>query len=685
MLYDVYDKDFASFDDLVKVLNSMKINSLVNYLVYHDSVYTEEDRELMYIIVKILQHVYNNSDVLSPISDELYDKLYACMLSSGADDIVGADIGSDRTIVHHQYPDLRGTIDKVHFFTNSEKGRDKRKSISDWLSYTENKLGRHITTDEGVLTVFPKFDGVSVIFECDKNGNVERALTRGNTEKNEACIILILQGMKFKPNDNWRGSPFGIKTEVIMTFDNFKKFCKKYGEFKSPRSAVSSIVNSQELKLDYLRYITVVPLRMQCFTTGEIIIHPDAYNVYPHVNVNLRDIPAMKEIFTNLKDYMYEVFAIPCDGVVLYMDNGRMRDVLGRDGAINKYEVAYKFPPIGVKTHLIDVVFSVGTLGSISPVAKIEPVVMNGNTIKSVSLGSVDRFESLSLRYGDEVIIKYEIIPYLEKDETCKSADGDLIKSPTHCMYCGEELVLSPILKCDNDECPCRMIGSIVNYLNKMDIMNISEAIVTTLFNMGVLKSIEDLYKLDKHRKTIIEMPGFGNKSFEKIIKGIKARKKVKDYELLGSLGIPNVEKKKFKAISFIYYIDELQEICNEGDISKLTNIAGIGEKTALAIVVGILKNEDLIEFLKRELTIINTKGVDNNVSILFSKIKDNKAFEKFLSDKGFDIASGYNKNITLLIVPSHDVTSSKIERAKKDGKEIITIDEAYERFGYIG
>lgn len=684
MLCSVYDKKIEDYEDLVNVLNALKINSLVNYLVYHDSDYTDEDRELMSIIIKLLQNIYNNGSVLSPISDELYDKLYASMLSAGSDDIVGADTGSDRIVVYHQYPDLRGTLDKVHFFTRAERGKDKRKSIEDWYNSIINIMGRRLTQSEGMLYVFPKFDGVSVIFECDKNGNVERALTRGDTVRNEANLIPLLHGMKFTPNDDWRGSPFGVKTEVVMTFSNYKKFCKKYGDYKSPRSAVSSIVNAQEIKLDFLRYITIVPLRMQNFTTGETIIHPDAMNVYPFIEMNIEDSD-MKEKFYNLRDYMSDVFDIPCDGVVLHIIDKDIQSILGRDDAINNFEVAYKFPPIGVKTHLLGVAFSIGTLGSLAPVAKIEPVVMNGNTIKNVSLGSIDRFESLSLRVGDEVIIKYEIIPYLEKDPTCLAGDGELIPTPTHCMYCGEELVLSPILKCENPTCPCRMIGSIVNYLNKMDIMNISEGIVTSLFDLGVLRSIEDLYTLNKHRNVIINTPGFGSKSFEKILKGIKARSTVKDYELLGSLGIPNVEKKKFKAISFIYYIDELQDICNAGDVKSLTCIPGIGEKTASTIIVGMLKNEELIEFLKHELTIVPTKGVDSNVSILFSKVKDKGKFEKFLSSKGFDIASGYNKNVSLLIVPSHDVTSTKIERAKKDGKEIITLEEACARFGFNG
>jgi DNA ligase (NAD+) len=684
----LYDRrNIINISDMVDMLNGMRINNLVNFLVYHEKEYDEEDSEVISVLIKILQYIYNNSSIECPISDELYDKLYAKLLSDGQMDIVGAEV-SDSEIVHHQYPDLRGTLKKTHFFLNSEKGKNEsRKSIMDWANSIENIIGRGMTEEEGQITIFPKFDGVSVIFECDKYGRVERALTRGFTEKNEASLIPILTGMRFTPNDEWRGSPFGIKTEIIMTYNNFKKFCKKYGEFKSPRSAVSSIINSKDIILDYLRYITIVPLRMQRFTTGEICIHPDAYKNFPNVIGNISTgeyICNLSNVFNNMRDYMDEAMGIPCDGVVLYMNNEHMRDILGRDDivGINKFEVAYKFPPLTTRSHIIDVDFSIGLLGAITPVAKIEPVKMHGNTIKSVSLGSVDRFESLNLHYGDEVLIKYEIIPYLDRDTSCEESDGELIKIPTHCKYCGERLVNKPILKCDNVKCTCRTIGIIVNYLNKINILGISTSTVTTLFNMGILKSIEDLYKLKNHKNTIIESNGFGDKSYEKMIKAIKDRKKLKDYELLGAIGIPGIANKTFKHILFIYNIDELIDMCEENNIDKLTTVKGIASKSAEAIIKGIIDNGDLIDFLRRELTIINTKGVDSDVKILFSKVRD-EDFEKFLSDKGIDIANGYNKNISLVIVPTLKAESGKITKAKKDGKEIITLSEAYKRFGY--
>ena len=130
---------------------------------------------------------------------------------------------------------------------------------------------------------------------------------------------------------------------------------------------------------------------------------------------------------------------------------------------INKFERSFKFQPESKKSILKSVEFSVGNLGNITPIAKIEPVKLRGNTIKSISLGSVERFKMLGLSVGDEVIIKYEIIPYLDIDDTCEMSGERLIEAPTHCPFCGSELVEDPLLRCNNESCSSRVIGKILN------------------------------------------------------------------------------------------------------------------------------------------------------------------------------------------------------------------------------
>lgn len=686
ILNTIYETSYTTqeYSEIVTLLEGIKINNLVNYYINYHNEYDTEDLTIIEFIIKILQNIYNNAtDCVSPISDENFDILNEIYLSGTNKNIVGAKNVKNKKIVQHRYPDLRGTLHKVHFIDNDEKGKDKRKSVEDWLNGVTNKLGRKLYGDEYNIEIFPKFDGVSVIFECDKDGNVQRALTRGDTTSNEAVDITFLFSMcKFKPNDDW-DSEFAVKSEVVITETNFKALCDKHTRFKNPRAAASSIIN-REPDPKFLKYLTIIPLRMQNYNTKEIIIHPDAYTFFPYVSFSLQDYMKMLPLMENLRESVKSMMGIPIDGAVIYMKNKNIQKSLGREDAINLYEFAYKFKPESVKSTLIDIEFCVGVLGSITPVAKVEPVVMNGNTIQNISLGSIDRFESLHLRKGDEVIIKYEIIPYLDIDDTCEHSRNPLIQAPTHCKYCGERLINDPILRCVNNDCPSRVVGKITNYIDKMNIPNISIGIVTTLFNNGLLMSIEDLYRLKHKKSEIVQLDGFGSKSVENILNGIKSRNKVFDYILLGSIGIPDVGRKMFKKILNIYYIDELIQICIDNDIKKLTSIHGVKEKTANKIIVGIITNLNLIKFLRNELKV----GHDSkrySMKVLFTKVRPDEEFEQFLDDNEIEILSGYNKSVDLIITDNKDSSSSKLEKARKDGKTIMTMEEAYKAFGYKG
>lgn len=683
ILSSIYENSNSSddYEGLVKALEAVKINNLVNYYIHVTDIFDSEDEIIIEFIIKILQNIYNNSGILSPVVDEDYDILYEIYLRLSNKDIVGGTNQNDRVVVNHTYPDLRGTLDKIHFLTIEEKGKDKRLSLDEWIKKCENRLGRPLRLDEMNVALYPKFDGVSVVFECDERGNVINALTRGDTSINEATLVNHIFGaIRLKTYDEW-DSKFAVKTEVIMTYKNYEKMCSKYGNYKNPRSAVSAIVNSKEFDIKLFKYLTIVPLRMQNFDTKEIIVPGPPIVEYPVIYSSLNDYDRLRSAFTEIKEFMKTILDIPIDGVVIQLTDKNIQNQLGRDGAINKYEVAFKFVPENKKTKLLDIEFCVGILGGITPVAKIEPVKINGNTISNVSLGSIDRFESLGLRKGDEVIIKYDIIPYLNIDDKCKRSTEPIIEAPKHCQYCGSKLMYDPILRCVNNECPSRIIGKIVNYTEKMNIDNISIGTVTALFKEGYLRKIEDLYSLKKHKREIVELDGFGVKSYEKLVESIEKKTEVYDYILLGSIGIPDIGSKIFKSILSIYYIDELKSIAKKNDIKKLTSIHGIKEKTALKILSGILLNYELIEFLQKTL-IVKHDGRKYKMKVVFTKVRD-KEFEKYLDTIEIEVCSSYNKNIDIVICDDVDSTSEKIKKARKDGKKILTLKEAYSFFKY--
>jgi DNA ligase (NAD+) len=369
---------------------------------------------------------------------------------------------------------------------------------------------------------------------------------------------------------------------------------------------------------------------------------------------------------------------------VLHLLDKKLQQSLGRDGAINRYEVAYKFPAEAKKAILSKIEFSYGLGGNITPVAKIKPVIMLGKTISSISLGSVDRFRSMQehLTPGSEVIIRYEIIPYLEVDRTCKHNSQSCVQRvPIHCRYCGHDLEEDPLLKCVNEECPSRIIGNVVNYINKMRIENINIETVSTLFDLGIITGIESLYSLDEHKSKIVSISGFGEKSYEKIIEGIDKRKVVFDYELLGSLGIQSIGVRMFKKILSVMDLDTLLRLTEDNMLAiNLMGLPGFGEKTATRVQRGLMSKLRTIKFLLNIIT-LKEKVAPGKLKgkVCFSQVRDPK-FESELINKGYEVSDSLTKSTNYLIVPSLTVTSSKITKAKKYGVEILSIEEAYNK-----
>ena len=667
----------GTINEIVEMLKGINFEGIVEYFNQNDDM---DDMDLFTCrkLVEILQFIYNNTDIIPPVSDQTYDKLYQIMLDAGLGDIVGSVNSQGKPVREHRFPELRGSLNKVHFVFNVDKDGDKRRSIEDWITSIENIIGRSIDNSKDFeLRLQAKWDGCSAVFECDEYGEIEHVLMRGDTEKNLAVDIVEL----FKDNFSFRQfanfkDKFAVQTEVLMNQADYERICKEYKEFKSPRSATSSILNEKVLQPKLSEYLTVEPLRIQYNGKQPEIIPNEEFDMIS----NLFDLRDLQQCIQSINEHAKEE-GKTTDGVVLHLTNKKLQYDLGRDGAINRYEVAYKFPAESKKAKLIDVEFSYGLGGNITPVAKIEPVIMLGKTISSISLGSVDRFRSMQqqLLSGSEVIVRYEIIPYLDIDHTCKvNGFGKSFYVPTHCKHCGCELVEDPLLKCVNEECPSRIIGNIVNYINKMRIENINIETVSTLFDQGILTNIESLYKLNEHKSKIISLPGFGEKSYEKMIEGINKRRIVYDYELLGSLGIQSIGVRIFKKILSVMELNTLLDLTKEQMLAiNLMGLPGFGEKTATRVQHGLLSKLKTIYFLLDEIQ-LKEKVAPGKLKgkVCFSQIRDPK-FESELISKGYEIVDSLTKTTDYLVVPNSNVTSSKITKAQKYGIPVMSIETA--------
>ena len=633
--------------------------------------------------------------LLSPLRDPEYDEALEIYLDAGGEMIRGDMSSGDKAM--HVYPDLKGTIKKVHFI--SEKSRKKHskvknhKSLETWMESVIETCKEHgLHRDVIPLGLYTKYDGLSLILEVE-NGKVKSAITRGDKDlgmgQNKSRIFRAC-----RYGDEFKFAPkFGLKCEVLMSYDNFKKYNKKFGnnELVDSRSAVTAILNAENPTFEELGFLTLMPLmlnvdgveypipndQMDPFEWAHQFQHG---GIIPFDTKAVASSIAKVEKWVNiLTDEIKNDLPYPADGIVIRIEDPEICAILGRNekDCINNWERAYKFPPETAKSKVINVVQEIGSLGKLSFTAKVEPVTLKHKVIKSVSLGSQARFNELKLAKGDEVLIQYDIIPYLTVDETCERSGNTPFPCVSVCPDCGHELEYTPELSCVNPECPSRVIGKIVNYCDKMNIPGIGEGVATVLYNEGLVSQISDLYEMDED--AIAHIEGFGKKSAKKLVDAIHGVKQVDAYVFLGSLGIPSAGRRMFQKILKKISLHDIINFTLE-DVPKLCNIEGIKHKTARKIVEGIMANRKEIDRIGHFIEII-VRDKEYDMIVCFTKVR-NKRFEDFLLKQNIKSVDVLTKDVNLLI--TGDSHSSKIDKALKWGIPILTINEAYSHFGYV-
>lgn len=653
---------------------------------YEKKELTERDMDTLEVVLQGLDFLYISGEV-SPLRDTEYDALHVIYNEKTGKFITNkAEAGKSKK-VKHIYPQLKGTLKKVHYVADNDKKANAIKthiSLERWIRGCLEKLpyGRSYE-----LSFYFKFDGISVVFAL-RDGKVYSAITRGDADTGEGKDVT--HNFKDLTFSGWApgvGMPseIGVKTEVVMPRKEFEKYSKKYRsdtrKLEDPRSAASGLVNADVLPKDMLQYLNIVEL--EYFINGKFVF-PDTY-LGEHRVKKIRvdkdfDMELIRKVISSMKEEI-DSYGINCDGVVVRFTEDDVIKTLGRDEekSINRFEIAFKFPPEEKETTLENVEFQIGLLGTVSPVAKIAKVKMKGKTIKSISLGSIDRLKTMKLRLGDDVLIKYEIIPYIDKVRETEGNTNPVIEPIDTCPYCGRLLEEKPVLMCVNNECPSRIMGKINNFCVKMDIKNIGGSTIETLFNAGILRSIEDLYRLKERKSAIIELDGFGEKKFETMYKSIKKQSEVDASTLLGSLGIKSIGRKMFKKILNIYYFDVLMGY-DVKDIDKLTQIPGIKDATASKVIGGLKENKETIEFLLKNVKLIKKK--DSEYNIVFTEVR-NGEFEKHLESLGYEISDSVNKKTKFVITKEPDTVTGKTKRADELGIKKLDILSAYKEFNF--
>ena len=552
-----------------------------------------------------------------------------------------------------------------------------------------------------------KLDGLSIslIYE---NGEFVQAVTRGDGQVGEDVTENIKEILSI-PKKLKESVSLEVRGEIILPISNFNRINQEReddGEdvFANPRNAASGTIRQLDKTI-------VADRGLDCYLY--YLVNAENYGI----NTHLESIEYIKNLgfqttgvfekytdFTELEKSIdkwhdkRKTLDYETDGLVIKVNNFSLYETLGYTTKSPRWAIAYKFPAEQVKTKLLDVTFQVGRTGVITPVAELEAVNLSGSVVKRASLHNFDEIRRKDIKIGDNVIIEKaaEIIPQVVNvvfdDRTGQEIE---IQEPTNCPVCNSELVHEEglvALKCHNPLCPEKVKRQIAYFVSR-DAMNISglgDKIVEKFIELGKIKTIVDIYSLEKYREELENLEKMGQKSVDNLINSIESSKNRDFSKVLYALGIPFVGK--FNANLLTKTFKNIENLKNQS-IENLLAVKGIGDKVALAVNT-FLNDENNWKIITDLKNIGLQFAVDetNSEEIADNPIKDKNflatgKLEKYkrndikdiILSKGGNYLSAVSKNLDFLI--AGEKAGSKLEKAKKLGVRVLTEEDFEKEF----
>ena len=679
----------TSFSDVQE-----KYTKLRNEIEYHNNLYYNEDNPI--------------------ISDMEYDALmrelkqleqeYPELLKnekngeSSPTEKIGGTASEKFSKVRHRVPML--SLSNTYNISEIEDFDKRIKKII----LSEN-VKEHSKELEYILEL--KLDGLSIslIYE---NGVLVQAVTRGDGQVGEDVTENIME-ITTIPKKLKKNVSLEVRGEIILPISSFNRINQERedeGEdvFANPRNAASGTIR----QLDK----TIVAERgLDCYLY--YLVNAENYGI----NTHLESIEYIEKLgfkttkifekYTDFKELEKSIdkwhndrkkLDYETDGLVIKVNNFALYETLGYTTKSPRWAIAYKFPAEQVKTKLMDVTFQVGRTGVITPVAELEAVNLSGSVVKRASLHNFDEIRRKDIKIGDNVIVEKaaEIIPQVVNvvfdDRTGQEIE---IQEPSNCPVCNSELAHEEglvALKCHNPLCPEKVKRQIAYFVSR-DAMNISglgDKIVEKFIELGKIKTIVDIYSLEKYREELENLEKMGQKSVDNLINSIESSKNRDFSKVLYALGIPFVGK--FNANLLTKTFKNIENLKNQS-IENLLAVKGIGDKVAVAVntflndennwkIITDLKNIGL-QFAVDE---TNSEEIADNpikdknflATGKLQKYKRNDIKDIILS-KGGNYLSVVSKNLDFLI--AGEKAGSKLEKAEKLGVRVLTEDEFEKEF----
>ena len=541
-----------------------------------------------------------------------------------------------------------------------------------------------------------KMDGlaVSLIY---KEGKFIKAATRGDGVVGED-ITNNVKTIKKLPLSLKENVDLEVRGEIYMenkVFDELNVQREKDGLplFQNPRNAAAGSIRQLDSSITKSRKLSMLLYHLPNTTYNtqyETLEFLKRVGLPTNPNTKLcKNIDEVLEYIDYWNEHRPEL-PYPIDGIVIKVNNINLQKKLGSTAKYPRWAIAYKFPAEEVVTKLDDIICTVGRTGQITPNAVLEPVKVAGSTIKRATLHNAKYIEEKDLQIGDYVIIRKagDVIPEVVRPVLERRNNTKVYKMIENCPICGEKLIASASkidMICPNTNCSARNVNSLIHFAERdaMNIEGLGDSMMEDFYNMGFIKTIDDIYRLDEHREEIIELEGYGNKSCDNLSISINNSKNNSLERLLFGLGIPGIGLKTAKVLAKKYnFIDNLAN----ASLEDLQNIKDIGNILALNIknYFDDVNNINLINRLKLlgiNMNYLGEKEIfDENITDKKFVITGTISFmtrdeiKEYIENRGGQAIDSVSKKTDVVIVGENP--GSKYDKALKLGIEIWDEDK---------
>lgn len=644
-----------------------RMQELIKILNEASKAYYAEDREIM--------------------SNFEYDRLYEEL--EGLEKETGIVLSGSPT-VSVGYESVEELPKERHESPMLSLGKTKsREELKDWLQGKEAILSW-------------KLDGLTVVLTY-RNGELFKAVTRGNGEIGEVITGNARTFKNIPLNIAFKGE-LVLRGEAVITYSDFEKINEEIPEaeakYKNPRNLCSGSVRQLNNEITAKRNV-----RFYAFTlvSAEYVdFHNSREEQFRFLEkqgfeVVERKMVTPDTILSAISEFENKIpaYDVPSDGLVLTYEDIAYGKSLGRTAKFPRDAIAFKWADEIRETTLTEVEWSASRTGLINPVAIFTPVELEGTTVSRASVHNVSIVKELKLGIGDRITVYKAnmIIPQIAENLT----QSDNLPIPATCPVCGGETKIQNMndtetLYCTNPECAAKKIKSFTLFVSRdaLNMEGLSEATLEKFISMGFIHEYADLFHLTEHRDAIVDMEGFGEKSYANLVDSIEKARNTTLPRLIYGLGIANIGLVNAKMLCrhFDYDLDALQSAKEE----ELSDIEGVGDVIAGAFVsyMNNPANKEKIDHLLPELHLEkpesstenqNLAGLSFVVTGTLNSFENRNALKEEIEKRGGKVTGSVTSKTECLI--NNDVTSSssKNKKAKELNVPILSEEDFLQKY----